>query len=563
MGDQIIMFISQIFNGLKIGSVYSLVALGYTMVYGIIRLINFAHGDFIMVGAYVLMLTIPAIVAFGLPAWVAVIPAILMCVAVGVIVERAAYKPVREKGNSMTALITAIAMSLLLENGSQAIFGADYQTVPTIIQIPTLAIGKLKIDGATIITIVLGVIIMVALQLFVTYTKQGKAMRAVSEDKEASILMGINVNSTITLTFAIGSGLAAVASLMYCVSYPQVSPMMGAMLGLKAFVAAVLGQLTLGCCGFEAIGAYSAALLSKLLVANGVAMDPTLRFLLTTLAGGVVACIFGILVGIPALRLHGDYLAIITLGFGEIIRVIIQNLKVAGGMGLDKGAAGQALIGIDRLANLYVVFWITVVTVVLLFMFARSRYGRAVKAIRDDEIAASASGINITYMKVLVFAISAFFAGIAGGIFAQYIGSLNPAMAGWLQSINYVIMVVFGGMGSLTGSIVSAIALTILPELLRAFSTYRMLVYSVALVLIMIFRPQGIFGNWEFSLTKTINKLFYPMKFKAHGKPKQAETVEKVKASKDSGKNAKKTTEKVETAEKIAETVTTTKEAKA
>ena len=262
----------------------------------------------------------------------------------------------------------------------------------------------------------------------------------------------------------------------------------------------VLGQLTLGCCGFEAIGAYSAALLSKLLVANGVAMDPTLRFLLTTLAGGVVACIFGILVGIPALRLHGDYLAIITLGFGEIIRVIIQNLKVAGGMGLDKGAAGQALIGIDRLANLYVVFWITVVTVVLLFMFARSRYGRAVKAI------------------------------------------LNPAMAGWLQSINYVIMVVFGGMGSLTGSIVSAIALTILPELLRAFSTYRMLVYSVALVLIMIFRPQGIFGNWEFSLTKTINKLFYPMKVKAHGKSKQAEST--AKAAKDTAK----TDETVETA---------------
>ena len=220
----------------------------------------------------------------------------------------------------------------------------------------------------------------------------------------------------------------------------------------------VLGQLTLGCCGFEAIGAYSAALLSKLLVANGVAMDSTLRFLLTTLAGGVVACIFGILVGIPALRLHGDYLAIITLGFGEIIRVIIQNLKVA------------------------------------------------------------------------------------GGIFAQYIGSLNPAMAGWLQSINYVIMVVFGGMGSLTGSIVSAIALTILPELLRAFSTYRMLVYSVALVLIMIFRPQGIFGNWEFSLTKTINKLFYPMKVKAHGKSKQAEST--AKAAKDTAK----TDETVETA---------------
>ena len=126
------------------------------------------------------------------------------------------------------------------------------------------------------------------------------------------------------------------------------------------------------------------------MVAAGIAIDPTARFLLTTLIGGVVACVFGILIGIPALRLHGDYLAIITLGFGEIIRVIIQNLKVAGGMGLDKGAAGQALIGIERTANLYVVFWIMVVTVVVLFMFGRSRYGRAVKAIRDDEIAAPA-----------------------------------------------------------------------------------------------------------------------------------------------------------------------------
>ena len=288
MGDQIIMFISQIFNGLKIGSVYSLVALGYTMVYGIIRLINFAHGDFIMVGSYVLMLTIPAIVAFGLPAWVAVIPAILMCVAVGVIVG-AAYKPVHEKGNSMTALITAIAMSLLLENGSQAIFGADYQTVPTIIQIPTLAIGKLKIDGATIITIVLGVIIMVALQLFVTYTKQRKAMRAVSEAKEASILMGINVNSTITLTFAIGSGLAAVASLMYCVSYPQVSPMMGAMLGLKAFVAAVLGG----------IGSIPGAMVGGLVL--GVVESLTKAYIGTITSGVITsafsdAIVFGILI---------------------------------------------------------------------------------------------------------------------------------------------------------------------------------------------------------------------------------------------------------------------------
>ena len=286
MSDSVIMFIGQIFNGLKIGSVYSLVALGYTMVYGIIRLINFAHGDFIMVGSYALMLTIPFIIACGLPAWFAVIPAVLVCVAVGIIVERAAYKPVREKGNNMTALITAIAMSLLLENGSQALFGADYQTVPTIVEIPTLVLGKLKIDGATIITVLLGIAIMVALQLFVSLTKQGKAMRAVSEDKEASILMGINVNSTITLTFAIGSGLAA---LMYCISYPQVSPMMGAMLGLKAFVAAVLGG----------IGSIPGAMVGGLLI--GVAESLTKAYIGTITAGVITsafsdAIVFGILI---------------------------------------------------------------------------------------------------------------------------------------------------------------------------------------------------------------------------------------------------------------------------
>lgn len=283
------MFISQIFNGLKIGSVYSLVALGYTMVYGIIRLINFAHGDFIMVGAYVMMLVIPMIVAAGLPAWLAVVPAIILCVAVGILVEKAAYKPVREKGNSMTALITAIAMSLLLENGSQAVFGADYRTIPTIFHIPTLHVGKLNLSGDTLLTIILGIVIMVGLQLFVKYTRSGKAMRAVSEDKEASILMGINVNSTITLTFAIGSGLAAVAALMYCAAYPQVSPMMGAMLGLKAFVAAVLGG----------IGSIPGAMIGGLAIGL---IESLSKAYIGTITGGIItsafsdAIVFGILI---------------------------------------------------------------------------------------------------------------------------------------------------------------------------------------------------------------------------------------------------------------------------
>ena len=285
----------------------------------------------------------------------------------------------------------------------------------------------------------------------------------------------------------------------------------------------VLGQLTLGCCGFEAIGAYSAALLSKLLVANGVAMDPTLRFLLTTLAGGVVACIFGILVGIPALRLHGDYLAIITLGFGEIIRVIIQNLKVAGGMGLDKGAAGQALIGIERTANLYVVFWITVVTVVLLFMFARSRYGRAVKAIRDDEIAAEAMGINLAHHKRMAFTISSFFAGISGALLAMYQTTVQANTFKSAMTYEILLIVVIGGIGSISGSCIGSFLFIACSEwwlrfldnetYIGAFKVpllrtgFRMVVFSVVIMIVVLFFRKGIMGTRELSLAGLADRL--------------------------------------------------------
>ncbi len=272
-----------------------------------------------------------------------------------------------------------------------------------------------------------------------------------------------------------------------------------------------LGQIALGNCGFMAVGAYTGALISKAMEAGGIlvgsGLPDTLRFLIAILAGGILAAVFGILVGVPALRLRGDYLAIITLGFGEIIRVVIQNLKFAGGKGFSQGQAGQALIGINRISNLYVVFWIVVLTVAILYAFVRSKYGRAIIAIRDDDIAASASGINITFYKVLAFTVSAFFAGIAGGIFAHYIGSLNAAAFGWLKSTEYVIMVVFGGMGSLTGSILAAVLLTALPEALRQFSEYRMLVYSVALILVMIFKPTGLLGTYEFSAYKLFCRL--------------------------------------------------------
>lgn len=237
--DGLMLFITQIINGLRAGSIYALVALGYTMVYGIIRLINFAHGDFIMVGGYTLAFTIPVMVAMGMPPWMAVIWAVIACSVVGVLVEKLAYSPVRAKGTNMSALITAIAMSLFLENLAQAVFGANPRPVPTTISLPKI----LGFDGTTIVTIIVCSVVMVALQLFVKKTSMGKMMRAVSEDKQAATLMGVNVNRTITVTFAIGSALAAVASLTYCAQYNSVTTTMGSMLGLKAFVAAVLGGI--------------------------------------------------------------------------------------------------------------------------------------------------------------------------------------------------------------------------------------------------------------------------------------------------------------------------------
>ena len=273
-----------------------------------------------------------------------------------------------------------------------------------------------------------------------------------------------------------------------------------------------LGQIALGHAGFMAVGAYTSALVTK---AIGLAIKagtlapipPVAQFFIGMLCGALAAALFGLLVGIPALRLRGDYLAIITLGFGEIIRVVIQNLAFAGGKGLSNGQAGQALIGIMRMNDIYVIMLVTILCVAIMIAFVRSKFGRAIIAIREDDIAASSTGLNTTYYKVLTFTVSAFFAGVAGAIYAHRgLGTLQHSDFTFLKSTEYVIMVVLGGMGSMTGSVVAAIILSVLPEALRAFSQYRMLIYSVLLVLMIIFRPNGLFGNYEFSLYQMLMK---------------------------------------------------------
>ena len=229
---------SQLINGLQSGSVYALIALGYSMVYGIIMLLNFAHGDIIMVGAYVAW-----IIILHIPnPFLAIALAILACTLLGVIIEKVAYSPLR-KAPRLSLLITAIGVSFLLENLAQLIFGAGSQQVPLLISGPALEIAGQHIGFTAFITIVVSVISMAALTFLIKKTKMGKAMRAVSEDMGTAQLMGINVNRTISFTFAVGSALAGIGSILYCCAYPQASPTMGSMLGLKAFVAAVLGGI--------------------------------------------------------------------------------------------------------------------------------------------------------------------------------------------------------------------------------------------------------------------------------------------------------------------------------
>ena len=240
-GGSYMSFLSYLVSGISLGSIYALIALGYTMVYGIAKMLNFAHGDVIMVGAYAIY---TICITWGLPPYVGVCGSIVVCAVLGVVIEKVAYKPLR-KASSLAVLITAIGVSYLLQNSALLIFKSDTKSFTSVVNIPAIDLfdNQLHIQGETIATIVVSVIIMVALNLFINKTKPGRAMLAVSEDKGAAQLMGINVNSTISLTFLIGSALAAVAGALLCSSYPALSPTTGAMPGIKAFTAAVFGGI--------------------------------------------------------------------------------------------------------------------------------------------------------------------------------------------------------------------------------------------------------------------------------------------------------------------------------
>lgn len=236
-----------------------------------------------------------------------------------------------------------------------------------------------------------------------------------------------------------------------------------------------LGQLTLGHAGFMAVGAYASAYCTKVVFAS---LPAIVSFPLALIVGGLLALVFGVIIGVPTLRLRGDYLAIITLAFGEVIRTILLNLSFVG------GAKGYS--GIPRYSNFMWAYFLAVATVIIIVMLIKSRHGRAIISVREDEIAAEASGINTSYYKILAFIFAAFFAGVAGGLYAHYMGIIEPKAFTFNKSIEILVMVVLGGMGNIKGAIVSAIVLTILPELLRSVSSYRTMIYALVLIIMML-----------------------------------------------------------------------------
>ena len=280
-----------------------------------------------------------------------------------------------------------------------------------------------------------------------------------------------------------------------------------------------LGQLPLGHAGFMAVGAYASAIFL-----TRTSLPEAIAFPIGLILGTVIAGLVGILVGIPALRLKGDYLAIITLGFGEIIRVVLINIDSV--LGFDFTYGGQSLKNIPKLTTFFNAFLCVGIVCFIIHTMMKSKTGRAILSIRENEIAAESCGIDLTYYKTFGFTISAAMAGLAGALYASYLGILNPSTFGFMKSIEILVMVVLGGMGSMLGSVVSATVLTAVPELLRAFSDYRMIVYSLLLIIVMIFKPSGLFGRYDFSMRRFIENIANKEKTPKKKKSKDEEPQE-------------------------------------
>lgn len=446
MSEQFLYFLQQMFNGVTLGSTYALIAIGYTMVYGIIGMINFAHGEVYMIGSYVSFMIIAALMMMGIDTgWLLVaagfVGAIVIASAYGWSIERVAYRPVRNS-KRLIALISAIGMSIFLQNYVSLTEGSRDVALPSLFN-GQWVVGHSENFSASITTMqaviwIVTFLAMLALTIFIRYSRMGRACRACAEDLKMASLLGINTDRVIALTFVIGAAMAAAA---------------------------------------------------------------------------------GFLLGFPVLRLRGDYLAIVTLGFGEIVRILLlNNTEITGGPNGISQIPKPTLFGLefsrtareggwdtfsnffglkydpsDRVIFLYLVALLLVVlSLFVINRLLRMPLGRAWEALREDEIACRSLGLSPRRIKLTAFTISAAFAGFAGTLFAARQGFVSPESFTFAESAFVLAIVVLGGMGSQFAVILAAILLVVSRELMRDFNEYSMLMLGGLMVLMMIWRPQGL-----------------------------------------------------------------------
>ena len=664
-------FVELFCGGLTRGSIYALIALGYTMVYGIIELINFAHGEIYMIGAFTALIVASALGIMGFPAAgiivIAALAAVIWCAAYGYTIEKIAYRPLRGAPR-LSPLISAIGVSIFLQNYVSLAQTSDFVAFPQLITDFEFLDPISHIIGTSdFLIIVTSLVTMVALTLFIQYTKMGKAMRATAQNRKMAMLLGIDADRIISLTFIIGSSLAAIGGVLIANHVGQVNFFIGfiaglcsacakasppaispaptktpspspcwcsssssvrrassesprfkrskgadmnmilralmvsvwfmaltfplvvlkvdalndtilfrwenmASIGVGAFVLSIFwrwsmerkargavstgpslfaraleavrqpkprytclgliavlmlvmpyissmyqinimisaliyimlglglnivvglaGQLVLGYAAFYAVGAYTYGLLNTYFGLGFWAVLPV---------GGIMAALFGLMLGFPVLRLKGDYLAIVTLGFGEIIRLVLENWTsvTKGSFGLSNLSRPSLFgmeMGVTEATNYiyYIVLAAVVVTIIVVGRLKNSRIGLALQALREDDIACEAMGIDLTKVKLSAFALGSCWAGFAGVIFAAKTTFINPASFTFMESAMVLSMVVLGGMGSVLGVTIAAAILVLAPEYLRAFSEYRMLLFGAVMVIMMIYRPQGLISG--------------------------------------------------------------------
>ena len=604
--------------GISVGGQYALIAIGYTMVYGILRLINFAHGDVFMCAGLIMIYAVT-----WMPLYIAIPFTLLVTVLIGFLIERVAYKPLRTAPR-MSVMISAIGVSYLLQNVALYVTGGLAKMYPTIPWISnTVTIGTATTKVVTIITPILTLVLVIALVTFIQKTKIGMAMRAVSKDFETSQLMGIKINNVISATFIIGSFLAAVGSLLYFTNYAAVIPTSGAMPGLKAFVAAVFGGIgsipgavigafiigiceniikglgwttfsdaftfalliiilivniitialiiaiyaivfvlekvidpnsmlfivlkkgaiyalvavsmnllngftglfSLGQAGFMLIGAYTYAIFTIPVeyrdavyqYFDGGIVQFSIPVIPALILAGLVAALFAFLIGLPVLRLKSDYLAIATLGFAEIIRAFFQWDT------LGPVTNGSNLLRkFPTFDSTLFPFTVAGICILLIVLLINSSYGRAFKAIRDDEIAAEAMGINLFKHKEMSFVISSFFAGVGGALLAMFQTTVQAMAFKSAMTYEILLIVVIGGIGSVTGSVLASFLFIACSEwwlrfldaetyigafkvpLLRA--GFRKVVFSIIIMAVVLFYRQGIMGDRELNFDRILRK---------------------------------------------------------